>query len=145
MFWSTAYIPPERKISANATFSRRACTFHVFCVDFICVGHPTQTRFLVEYGLKVYFSRYNHQCRPQRTRLYLFIQLAIHSHHGNLYQSIPCIMLIINSQSSHVISDGERRKRPSKFTIIRDWSLMKRRGSSVDLLSRQAVYPPPRI
>ena len=30
---------------------RWACTFHVFCVDFICVGHPTQTRFLVEYGL----------------------------------------------------------------------------------------------
>ena len=32
---------------------RWACTFHVFCVDFICVGHPTQTRFLVEYGLKL--------------------------------------------------------------------------------------------
>ena len=30
---------------------RRACTFHVFCVDFICVGHPTPTLFLVEYGL----------------------------------------------------------------------------------------------
>ena len=38
-------------LGANATFSRRACTFHVFCVDFIWVGHPTQTRFLVEYGL----------------------------------------------------------------------------------------------
>ena len=24
---------------------------HIFCADFICVGHPTQTRFLVEYGL----------------------------------------------------------------------------------------------
>ena len=31
---------------------RWACTFHIFCADFICVGHPTQTRFLVEYGLK---------------------------------------------------------------------------------------------
>ena len=30
---------------------RWACTFHIFCVDFICVGHPTQTRFSVEYGL----------------------------------------------------------------------------------------------
>ena len=30
---------------------RWACTFHIFCADFICVGHPTQTRFLVEYGL----------------------------------------------------------------------------------------------
>ena len=27
------------------------CTFHVVYVNFICVGHPTQTRFLVEYGL----------------------------------------------------------------------------------------------
>ena len=32
-------------------FLRWACTFHIFCADFICVGHPTQTRFLVEYGL----------------------------------------------------------------------------------------------
>ena len=31
---------------------RWACTFHVVYVNFICVGHPTQTRFLVEYGLK---------------------------------------------------------------------------------------------
>ena len=30
---------------------RWACTFHISCADFICVGHPTQTRFLVEYGL----------------------------------------------------------------------------------------------
>ena len=29
-----------------------ACTFHVVYVNFICVGHPTQTRFSVEYGLK---------------------------------------------------------------------------------------------
>ena len=28
-----------------------ACTFHVVYVNFICVGHPTQTRFLVKYGL----------------------------------------------------------------------------------------------
>ena len=30
---------------------RWACTFHVVYVNFICVGHPTQTRFSVEYGL----------------------------------------------------------------------------------------------
>ena len=30
---------------------RWACTFHIFCVDYIGVGHPTQTRFSVEYGL----------------------------------------------------------------------------------------------
>ena len=29
---------------------RWACTFHIFCVDFICVGWPTQTQFSVEYG-----------------------------------------------------------------------------------------------
>ena len=35
------------------------CVGHVhlifFCADFICVGHPTQTRFLVEYGLNNQF------------------------------------------------------------------------------------------
>ena len=31
---------------------RWACTFHVVYVNFICVGHPTQARFPVEYGLK---------------------------------------------------------------------------------------------
>ena len=36
----------------NAIFSRWPCTFHVVYVNFICVGHPTQTRFSVEYGLK---------------------------------------------------------------------------------------------
>ena len=30
---------------------RWACTFHIFCVDFICVWWPTQTQFSVEYGL----------------------------------------------------------------------------------------------
>ena len=30
---------------------RWACTFHIFCVDFICVWCPTQTQFPVEYGL----------------------------------------------------------------------------------------------
>ena len=30
---------------------RWACTFHIFGVDFICVGKPTQTQFSVEYGL----------------------------------------------------------------------------------------------
>ena len=34
------------------------CTFHIFCVDFICVGKPTQTQFSVEYGLKSAVSAY---------------------------------------------------------------------------------------
>ena len=29
----------------NARFSRWPCTFHVVYVNFICVGHPTQTSF----------------------------------------------------------------------------------------------------
>ena len=36
----------------GAGVGRWACTFHVVYVNFICVGHPTQTRFSVEYGLK---------------------------------------------------------------------------------------------
>ena len=32
---------------------RWPCTFHVFCVDFICVLKPTQTQFPVEYGSQV--------------------------------------------------------------------------------------------
>ena len=27
------------------------CTFHIFCVDFICVWWSTQTQYPVEYGL----------------------------------------------------------------------------------------------
>ena len=54
---------------------------------------------------------------------------------GTLYQSIPRIMLITNLQSSDIISDGERRTRPSKFNRISVWSLMTGWGSSVYLLS----------
>ena len=32
-------------------YSRWACTFHIFCVDFIYVWWPTQTQYPVEYGL----------------------------------------------------------------------------------------------
>ena len=35
-----------------ANFLHWPCTFHVFCVDFICVWWPMQTQFPVEYGLK---------------------------------------------------------------------------------------------
>ena len=31
---------------------RLACTFHIVCVNFVRVGHLTQTSFPVEYGLK---------------------------------------------------------------------------------------------
>ena len=30
-----------------------ACTFHIFCVDFICIWWSTQTQYPVKYGLKV--------------------------------------------------------------------------------------------
>ena len=38
----------------NAKFLRWACTFHVVYVNFVGVGHPTQTQFPVEYGLKAF-------------------------------------------------------------------------------------------
>ena len=37
----------------NAKSSRWPCTFHVVCVNFICVWCPTQTQFSVEYGLNM--------------------------------------------------------------------------------------------
>ena len=43
----------------NAKFLRWACTFHVVCVNFICVWEQTQTRFSVEYGLKTYHIFYS--------------------------------------------------------------------------------------
>ena len=36
---------------------RWACSFHVVCVHFVCVGYPTRTQFPVEYGLKSFFFR----------------------------------------------------------------------------------------
>ena len=35
-----------------ANFLHWPCTFHVVCAHFICVSHPTQTQFAVEYTLK---------------------------------------------------------------------------------------------
>ena len=60
-----------------------------------------------------------------------------------LYLSIPSLILVISLQSSCFISDGERRKRLSKLTRIRVWSVMTGWGSSVDLVSWQTVYSPP--
>ena len=37
----------------NTKFWRWACTFHNFCVDFICFWWPTQIQYPVEYGLKI--------------------------------------------------------------------------------------------
>ena len=43
---------------------------------------------------------------------------------GTLYQSIHGLMLI-DSQISHVISDGDSKSRPSKYLYysVRDWSI----------------------
>ena len=46
---------------------RWACTFHIFCADFICVGHPSQTRFFVEYGLKMYLKTLTFALAPTPT------------------------------------------------------------------------------
>ena len=44
---------------------------------------------------------------------------------GTLYLTIPLPMLIINLQSSHFISDGDRRTRSLNLSRIRDWSLSR--------------------
>ena len=51
-------VPVEYRLRwvPNAKLLRWPCTFHVFCVDFICVWCPTQTQFPVEYGLKCVVS-----------------------------------------------------------------------------------------
>ena len=43
----------------NAKLLLWPCTFHVFCVDFICVWCPTQTQIPVEYGLKGFLMDQN--------------------------------------------------------------------------------------
>ena len=65
-----------------------------------------------------------HLIRPQRTHLYRVIQLVIFSTTRSLDHLIPYWTLIINWQSSCLISDGERRMRTSKCLSIRDWSLI---------------------
>ena len=46
--------------------SHLPCTFHVFCIDFICIGKPTRTQFPVKYGpvrycrFKVSTVKYQH-------------------------------------------------------------------------------------
>ena len=42
------------------TFLRWACTFHILCIDFICVWWPTQIQYPVEYGLKTYIKILRH-------------------------------------------------------------------------------------
>ena len=42
--WNIGCVGSQLKILALA------CTFHVFCVDFICVWYPMRTPFPVEYG-----------------------------------------------------------------------------------------------
>ena len=41
----------------NAKLLHWPCTFHVYCVDFICVWCPTRTLFPVEYGLYVSYRK----------------------------------------------------------------------------------------
>ena len=48
-----------------------ACTFHIFCVDFICVGLPTQTQFSVEYGLNCNISEALMKLHKHNKEIYL--------------------------------------------------------------------------
>ena len=43
------------RLGTKPILLRWPCTFHVFCVDLICVWCPTQTQFPVEYGLNFYW------------------------------------------------------------------------------------------
>ena len=58
-------------------------------------------------------------------------------------------MLVNNSKSSRVISDGERRKGPSKFTRIKGWSIITGWGGGGGALQNGEIadlklfLPPP--
>ena len=56
-------------------------------------------------------------------------------------------MMVINLQSSRFISDGERIKRPSKFTRIRDWLLMTGGGGlgNGNIADLKLFLPPQRF
>ena len=45
--WNIGCVGCQRKVFASGMY------ISFFCVHFICVGQPTQTRFLVEYGLQL--------------------------------------------------------------------------------------------
>ena len=68
--------------------SRWACTFHVVCVNFVCVGYPTQTQFSVNMGLKYLCSeRSTWGIRPNMSASW--IRHVKHNSKGTIQNSSP--------------------------------------------------------
>ena len=78
----------------NTKFLRWAYTCHVVCVNFICVWEETQTRFSVEYGLKLSrFSELNNNRSSIRS-----------GYRSSLWQSINIEDCLKMYQSGYVIA-----------------------------------------
>ena len=76
--------------------SRWACIFHFFCVDFICVGYPIQTRFLMEYGL----SRGN--LLPYRSEFLGYLaEISFIDHLSWLVSTRPIPILLTHTHLPH--------------------------------------------
>ena len=56
---------------------RWACTFHIFCIDFICIWWSTQSQYPVEYGLNTKFWRRGHCPTPAPDARYFASQWNI--------------------------------------------------------------------
>ena len=59
-------------LEPTRTFKFGSCSFHVVYVNLICVGHPTQTRYSVEYGLKTTAAMINCSNGPIYFIFYIF-------------------------------------------------------------------------
>ena len=59
--WNIGCVGCQRNIFALSMY------ISCYCVDFICVGHPTQTRFFVEYGLYTLSTLGTHLLAPGGT------------------------------------------------------------------------------
>ena len=95
---------------------RWACTFHIFCVDFICIWCPTRTPFPVEYGLKVCLISYQDKQPTSRQ-----------SSTGCLRPSSLYIICIIESKKACVFSDFR-----GKFLENECFKSLTRSGSHSD-------------
>ena len=55
---------------------RWAFQFHVVCMIFVCVGYPTQTRFLLEYGFNSTFYEFKMEINEGITLYILHVELG---------------------------------------------------------------------
>ena len=79
----------------NAKFSHWQCTFHYFCVDFICVWWPKHTQFPVEYGFEgnylIYNMVYERYKLNSNFRKCYFLKHFSHSSFEHAYLHYLCI------------------------------------------------------